>query len=209
MPLAARRAERTHGFIQALQAALDGRQAEIWTALPAVVESFDPDRRMCVLQPTIQGLYEDEDGTDSWVTIPVLVDVPVQFPGGGGFVLTFPLAQGDEGIVVFSARCIDAWWQYGNVQPQAELRMHDLSDGFFIPTLRSRLKVEAAISTTDVELRSVDPAGPKVSMTPAGVATITATTINLNGALIINGEAYNAHMHTGVTVGGANTGGKA
>ena len=29
------------------------------------------------------------------------------FPGGGGFALTFPVAAGDECLVVFASRCID------------------------------------------------------------------------------------------------------
>jgi hypothetical protein len=203
------RSERSADWTEVLQVAMDGRLTELWTALPALVVSFDPAKRTCVVQPTIQARVEDRAGKFTWQTLPILPDVLVQFPGGGGFVLTFPLAPGDEGIVVFSARCLDAWWERGEVQVQAEQRMHDLSDGFFIPTVRSVPNVEAAISPTDVQLRSVDPAGPSVTMTPEGVATIAATTINLNGVLIINGEAYNAHMHTGVTTGGSNTGGKA
>lgn len=47
-----------------------------------------------------------------------------------------------------------------------------------------------------------------VSMTLAGgVATIAATTINLNGSLIINGTPYLVHHHSGVVSGGNNSGG--
>jgi hypothetical protein len=208
-------AEESGEFIEALRIAMQGSQAEIWTALPAVVESFNPSKRTCVVQPTIQMQVQDQYGKKRWETMPLFHDVIVQFPGGGGFVLTFPLAAGDEGIIVFAARCVDAWWERGDVQVQAEMRMHDLSDGFFIPTVRSVPNVEPAISATDVELRAVDPAGPRVTLKPNGNAviaspgnvTVNAATINLNGVLTINGTPYMEHVHDGVESGGSNTGG--
>lgn len=99
------------------------------------------------------------DITGVWtnVALPVLVDCPVIFPGGGGFEFTFPIAAGDEGIVIFASRCIDAWWQNGGVQPQAELRMHDLSDGMFLPGMFSQARLPSpAPSTTVPQLRNSD-----------------------------------------------------
>jgi Phage protein Gp138 N-terminal domain len=205
--------ERTVDWVEALQLAIEGKLSEVWTALPAVVVSFDATRRTCVLQPTIKMHITDEHEGQQWVELPLLLDVLVQFPGGGGFVMTFPLAPGDEGLVVFSARCVDAWWERGDVQVQAEHRMHDLSDGFFIPTVRSLPNVEGDISSTDVELRAVDPAGPRVTLRPddsvevssPGVVTVTAATINLNGVVVINGTPYLSHTHTDPQ--GGNTGG--
>ncbi|MCL9653139.1 hypothetical protein L2088_00345 [Pseudomonas protegens] len=85
---------------------------------------------------------------------PLLLDCPVQFPAGGGCTLTFPVAKGDECLVVFSSRCIDAWWQSGGIQVQAELRMHDMSDGFALLGFRSLPRMIPGISTSAVQLRS-------------------------------------------------------
>lgn len=231
------RAENTGDWIEVLEHAIEGKLSSVWTALPALIVSFDASKRTCVAQATIQMQFCDEKKKTQWLTLPVIPDVPVQFPGGGGFVMTFPLKAGDEGILIFASRCIDHWWEHGEVQQQAELRMHDLSDAFFIPTVRSVPNVEASISTTDVMLRALDPAGPQVTLkadntvlvkAPASVAvtapTITlngnvtvngnlttgaGSTIGLNGTVSMNGEAYNAHRHTGVAAGGSLTGGKA
>ena len=73
--------------------------------------------------------------------------MPVVFPGGGGFALTFPVAAGDECLVVFASRCIDAWWQSGGVGEPMEPRMHDLSDGFALIGVRSQ---PAHVSRRDV-----------------------------------------------------------
>lgn len=150
------RSERTNDQLVAINTALRGKQAEMWTALPGVLQSFDAEKMTCTVQPAIQGQQLSKEGTWSNATLPLLVDCPVVFPGGGGFTLTFPLAEGDEGLVVFSSRCIDAWWQSGGVQPQADLRMHDLSDGFFIPGVRSQARPLAGVLTDGVQLRADD-----------------------------------------------------
>jgi hypothetical protein len=89
------------------------------------------------------------------VNLPLLINVPIVFPASGGFLLTLPLAAGDEVLVVFASRCIDSWWQSGGVGRPMEARMHDLSDGFAIPGPRSQAKLPgAAVSTTKAQLRN-------------------------------------------------------
>lgn len=150
------RQERIEDDSETLRTALIGWQSEMWTALPGILDSFDPEKMTCVVQPTVQGIFRQKDGTQKIVTITQCLDVPVQFIGGGGFTLTFPMKKGDEGLIVFASRCYDAWWQNGGVQPQAEIRMHDLSDGFFIPGFRSVPRVLTDFSTTSVQLRADD-----------------------------------------------------
>lgn len=133
-----------------------GRQAMMWTAMPGIIQSYDSAALTCVVQPAIQGRKLGEDGNAQNVTLPLLLDCPVVFPHAGGCSLTFPIKAGDECLVVFSCRCIDIWWQQGGVQPQAEPRMHDLSDGFVIPGPWSQPRKIPWVSTSRVELRSDD-----------------------------------------------------
>lgn len=148
--------ERNVDQAEVFQMAMDGRQAEMWTALPAIVVSFDPAKRTVSVQSALKMQMRDESGTVSWVSMPLMTDCPVFFAGAGGWVLTFPIKQGDEGLLLFGSRCIDAWWQNGGVQQQLEFRMHDLSDGFFLPGIKSVPNVEPSISTTAAQLRSAD-----------------------------------------------------
>lgn len=213
------RRERAGEAITALMAALQGNQSAMWTALPGVVAeldggpSFDPQKRTVAVQPTLQALLQAPDGEKAWVTMPMLVDCPVYFPGGGGATLTFPIRTGDECLVVFSSRCIDAWWQSGGVQNQPELRMHDLSDGFAFVGVSSLPHVVDAISTSAAQLRDdagttlveLDPggtfvnirtpgdvgveAGGDVSVDAGGQVMITASGgATINAETIINGE---------------------
>jgi phage baseplate assembly protein V len=175
--------------VQLFEQGFTGRQAGLWTALPGIIQSFDADALTCTVQPSIQGKKINEDGTTELVDLPLLVDCPVVFPHGGGCSLTFPLAAGDECLIVFSSRAIDLWWQSGGVQAPVEPRMHDLSDGFVIPGPWSQATKIGGVSTSCVELRtddreayiSLDPSSHAVTVETSGNAvakiggTLTAT----------------------------------
>lgn len=190
------RLERIDDPHLALISALEGWQSKMWTAMPGEVIAFNADQQTCQVQVTLQAQIADLSGTRSWVALPPLVDCPVVFPSGGGATLTFPIKPGDEVLVVFASRCIDAWWQSGGVQQQAELRMHELSDGFVIPGPRSVPRVPGAISTTAVQLRSDDgdavvslnPTSHAVDVTTTGPATITAASLHITGPVTITGD---------------------
>lgn len=151
------RRERLDDPVEAQMAALDGKQAEIWTALPGIVEGFDPVAMTVSVQPSVKGQIQDESGKASAVDLPLLVDVPVVFPCGGGFTLTYPIKNGDECLVVFASRCIDGWWQGGGVGGTPDERMHDLSDGIAIVGPRSQpRKLVPAVDAENVQLRTDD-----------------------------------------------------
>lgn len=151
------RLERVNDLQVSASDAMRASRAEIWTALPGVVQSYNPAKMTAEVQPAIKARVMQRDGMFIDAALPLLVDCPVMFPGGGGFCLTFPLAKGDEVLVVFARSCIDAWWQQGGVQPQAELRMHDLSDGFALPRVWSQPnKPNPAPASDKVQLRNAD-----------------------------------------------------
>ena len=115
--------------------------------------------------------------------------------------MTFPLSEGNEGLVVFASRCIDNWWLSGGVQSQAEVRMHDLSDGFFIPGCFSQAKKPSTpADTTKSVWRSanntlrveIDEPNGKVSLF-AGDASIEVNqttgqvAINATAGITLNG----------------------
>jgi hypothetical protein len=142
-------------IVVALQAALGGLQSRLWTALPGIVNKYDAAKMTVSVQPAIKGRVLKKDGEwNNEVTLPLLEDCPVQFPGGKDTVFTFPIAEGDEGIIILSSRCIDAWWQSGGIQTQAEYRMHDLSDGMFIPGIFSQPRVIPNVNVDFPELRN-------------------------------------------------------
>jgi len=204
---------------------MQGMQAYVWTALPAIITSYNATAMTVSCRPAIQAKVQNKDGTYEWATLPELLDCPVCFQGGGGYTLTFPVQAGDEALIVFSSRCIDAWWQSGGIQQQSELRMHDLSDGFAIVGIRSQPR-RISCSTSACELRndsgsviisldgsSVDIAAPTVAIT-AGTTTVNGDMIvngnieqpNPSNSLTIAGSDYKDHRHIGVRSGGDTSG---
>ena len=175
--------ERLNSLYDAISAAIDAYRDDIWTALPGIVQSFDPVAVTATVQPAITGVVTQPDGTHQAVRLPLLLDCPVVFPRGGGCTLTFPVKSGDECLIVFASRCIDAWWQSGGVQVPMEMRMHDLSDGFVLVGPMSQTKKIGNISTTDVQLRSddgqaflgINPSSHNITLSTTGNIAIQAT----------------------------------
>ncbi len=221
-----------------IRLALGANQAGIWTAMPAIVQSTDvgsSGQITATVQLAIAGAVEKQDGTAVPANYPSLHDVPVLWQRGGGCTLTFPIAAGDEGLLIFASRCIDGWWQNGNINNRpAEPRMHDMSDGFLIVGPFSQATKISNVSTTTAQLRSNDgttyvelnPTGQIVHVKAPGGLTIDAN-VTINGNMQLNGNetasgtitgttdvvggsasvSLKGHHHTGVQTGSSNTGG--
>lgn len=220
------RQERSPEIMLALATALQGAQAHIWTCLPGLVVDVQPELMTCSVQPTVQAKFiNPQTQLEEWLPLPKLIFCPLVFPQAGGFALTFPVTAGDEVLVVFSSRCIDLWWQNGGVQPQAELRMHDISDGFAIAGVRSTPRALTDWSQSAVELRSddgaakvsihadlsVDVVAPAQINLTAPLVTITGN-LQVTGTVVADGDVTGAgtslhtHRHGGVSTGSGNTG---
>ncbi|MEG9688642.1 Gp138 family membrane-puncturing spike protein [Klebsiella michiganensis] len=186
-------------------------------SIPGIIQSFDSDAVTAVVQPAIKGAEQDESGAEVSVNLPLLVDVPVVFPRGGGCTLTFPVKEGDECLVIFADRCIDFWWQSGGVQEPVDGRMHDLSDAFAIVGPQSQANKISGISTKAAQLRT-DDGSAFIEVSAGGAVTVTSPQITINGPLQVNGKitstgdqvaagiSQTGHTHGGVEPGGGNTG---
>lgn len=121
-------------------------------ALPAIVTEFNDKQQTVTLQPAIAGTGAD----GAALKLPPLADVPVKFPRGGGFAFTFPITAGDEGLAIFSDRCIDGWFSTGRISQEDDHRLHDLSDGFFLPGVSSLSRAIGAFRNDAIVMRQLD-----------------------------------------------------
>ncbi len=177
---------------EATRRAMLALQARMWTALPGFIWDYDPGANTATVHMGVSSLARADGDAYAASAFPLLPDVPIQFPGGGGAALTFPLKRGDECLLVFSSRPIDAWWQSGGVQRPGNARMHSMSDAVALVGLRSRGNVPAGISTTEVQLRSDDgqavvglnPTTHAITITAPGGVTVNAPTMTINAALV-------------------------
>lgn len=187
-------------------------------SLPGIVQSFDPVTCTCTVQPAIAGQGIDAKGQVQSAPLPLLTDVPVIFPRGGGCTITFPVKAGDECLVIFSDRCIDFWWQNGGVQEPVDPRQHDLSDAFAIVGPQSQAQKISGISTTSVQVRT-DDGSSFIELMQGGNVNITTPLLTVNGNLQVNGTvtstgdqvakgiSQTGHVHSGVQSGSSQTGG--
>lgn len=86
-------------------------------------------------------LKQDTNGVvyNELINYPVLLDIPVVIIGGGLCNLTFPIATGDECLILFNDRDIDNWFSSGQVGPVASSRLHSFADGIAIVGVKSLL----------------------------------------------------------------------
>lgn len=179
---------------------------DIRVASPGIIQSFDSDKKTAVIQLAIREKI-NLDGNLSWEEIPLLYDVPVAIIRGGGYMVEFEPAFGDECLVIFGDNCFDAWWQSGGVQNQIDKRRHDLSDGFAICGVTS-LPRKFASGGPGIRLRNE--AGDAFLEIKGSAINIKNTTVNIESSQVtIAGKDFLTHKHTGVEPGGGSTGGVA
>jgi hypothetical protein len=82
------------------------------------------------------------DGT--LANYPVLAECPVFIPSGGSSCLTFPIAKGDQCIILFNDRNIDNWYLKGEVKEPATSRCHDIADGIVLVGVRNLITAATA-----------------------------------------------------------------
>lgn len=89
------------------------------------IQSFDVAKKTA----KIQILFKRVLPNGSVASYPVLVDCPVFTLQGGGGAIQMPITAGDNCLVLFSDRNIDAWFKNGSESAPLNSRAHDISDG--------------------------------------------------------------------------------
>jgi len=132
---------------------------DVHTSMPGIIETFDPVKQIASIQPAIKRIFKTNDGDKEILTptdLPILINVPIQFPRGGGFSLTFPVKKGDECLLVFCERSFDNWHKFGGVKEPGAKRFHSLSDATAFVGLSSLANKIPAYDETNVQLKKDD-----------------------------------------------------
>jgi hypothetical protein len=195
----------------------DGLAYDIRVAMPGVIQSWNPTTQTAVIQLSIAERI-NLSGNLSWEQIPLLVDVPLVTIKGGGHLIATAINPGDECWVWFADCCHDAAWQNSGVNNvQSEKRRHDLSDGFFMPSLFSQPKVIPNYPTTGIQIRDaagdtmVSVVNSTINIAASGTVNVTGATVNINNSssntINLNGRNFLSHQHSGIQIGSSNSGG--
>lgn len=153
---------------QVIKEAIDRELYNLHVCLPVEVLSYDSSKQKAKVQPLLKKKYVAKD---SDTRLPVISDVPVQWPSGnvGKSMIHIPLVKGDLGIVVISERSLDLWLagEGKEISPN-DPRKHNLSDGILIPGVRP-FKKAMDVSDTNLTIQhdkftiELDPEG-KISI---------------------------------------------
>jgi hypothetical protein len=162
---------------------LDAFSRGLRVAAPGIVQSFNPTTQTLTARIAIREQLKI-NGNLSWVDIPLLVDVPIVVVGSGDYMCVPSIKKGDECLIIFGDNCMDAWWQSGGIQNQAEIRRHDLSDGFAIVGLWSQPKKISDYPTNGIQLRNRS-GNVKVELSGTTINIQTGGQVNVNGGTVV------------------------
>lgn len=182
----------------------DGRRAHMWTSLPGIIQEHDVEKNTVSAIAAIKMQRAKPDGTTEWVTVEKLVDLPIQYPSGGGATVTLPMKKGNEVLLCFSARGIDKWWNEGGVQEQDQFRMHSMQDGFAIPGFRSQPNKLKNVSASTLQIRNeggdvyldFDPENKQFKFVSPTNPVIIQGDLHVTGEVVAKSDAANIHLST-------------
>lgn len=194
-----------------LIAALENLKRDIFVNMNCIqigiIESFDATKQLASVQIALKSVLEVRpDGTQILQERPVLLEVPIMVLYGGGSYLTFPIAPGDNCLLVFNDREIDTWLYNGGLQTPLTGRAHSSADAIAIVGLRSLQNSIANYLTNGVRLAYNSTS--KIDIT-SGQIDSTATLFKQHGNFEVTGNVTvdgNALVKGGLEVDGVSTG---
>lgn len=114
-------------LVEIIRMAADEMREQLHTSLPGVVQTFYADEQTADIEIMVSRPIVDPDtGLTTYETFPVLPKVPIAYPQGGGFVMAFPLSQGDEVTVVFRMYSDTDWKETGQISNPTDATAHGL-----------------------------------------------------------------------------------
>lgn len=119
---------------EVIKRAIAVRVADMHVMLPGQVVSYDG--QLAAIDCMVKNPVFDDDGAiDVYEDLGTFVGVPVCWPRFGGFYLSGPLAQGDEGMLIFASTAIGEWRASGGKSEPVDASRHSLGWPVFFPAL--------------------------------------------------------------------------
>ncbi len=110
-----------------IRGAIESRLLDLHTSMPGRVVTYDPLTQTADVQPVVKRAIGKYDGETEHEELPIIHNVPIEWPGGGGYAMQFPVLPGDHVWLIFSEAATAQWRSTGQVSEPGDLRRHDLS----------------------------------------------------------------------------------
>jgi len=159
----------------------DSRQGDLRVALPARVTAYNRTAGTVDVNICISRSIPDGSGNYLSEPFPGLSDVPIQYMRCKQFALTFPLAVGDCGALIFCDRNIGSWRGNGGspngtnepVDP-GDLGMNTFDGAFFVPGLFDDGGISAGADASNMRIGLDGTSGGTIDFTPGGDVKVLA-----------------------------------
>jgi hypothetical protein len=127
---------KTPTIQEVIRRAIEANREELHTALPGRVQKFDKARNTADIIPQLRRALERADGTFQLEDLPIIPDVPIAWPrgGGGSKFITWPLVAGDPVQLIFNERDIGLWREQGEPGAPGDNRCHTLAGAVAVPS---------------------------------------------------------------------------
>lgn len=192
---------RAPDLAELLDLAVERGLLRVNTWMPGRIDSYDATKQTATVVPELTLRAAAQDGSEAALVPPKLVDVPVVFPGAGGFRLTFPLAQGDRVMLVFAQRSLDEWKTAAGAVDPADERHHDITDAVALVGLHDFLSVWTSVPTDRMTLGK--DAGAQIAVGPSiieigypSASDAAARSSRVDAELAALKSAFDGHVHT-------------
>ncbi len=153
--------------------AIDSRLLDVHTSITGRVQTYNATKQVADVVPCVKRAYLDADGGVVHEDLPVIPNVPVMWPRGGGFALHFPLKAGDHVELFFQEAAIASWRDTGDVCEPGDLRRHSLSYPIAIAGISQASKPIKNADASKVTFGREEPPVPILTACPVVAVTDT------------------------------------
>lgn len=178
------------------------------TSIPAIVNAFDPTTQTVSATPAIRAKYVSPEGEVSYLSYPMITNIPLAITRGAGVRITYPVTVGKPCTLIFSQRSIDNFIVEGGEADPVEgpnpltsaIRCMDMTDAMCFPGVLTTKDTVQNYATDAIEIRSDD---GKVAVSvkqdsltlkqdsatiklSGGNIDMNAATINITGTTAVN-----------------------
>jgi hypothetical protein len=130
---------RSPSISEAINALIERIGQDLNVSLPGTIEDYDHEKQLASVKPSLKRPLRSEDGEDVEAeSLPVIPNVPVVQPSGGGYFVHFPLKKGDPVTLIISDRSLDRWKERGGEVDPGFTHTHELTDALAFPGGRSK-----------------------------------------------------------------------
>lgn len=130
---------------------IERQLSQIHIAMPGRVRSYDATEQTADIELGFMRI-DHADGQREVESYPILPAVPVQFPRGGGYALSYPLKKDDPVMVVFNDHPLEQWRAKGAVTDPGDTRRNSLAGAVCIPGIGPNGEALASASDTDMRV---------------------------------------------------------